>query len=353
VCLTRGDQAVLSPHVGDLDTAESHHFFVEMIEKLAQLLDVTPEIVAHDLHPDYRSTRWALEQLRAREPVQHHHAHIASCLVDNARAEPVIGVAFDGSGCGPDGDAWGGEILVCDLRGFTRVAHLGSIALPGGAAAIREPWRLALAALLDAGLPPARLPHIPPLRRAAVAGLVERAPRATGAGRWFDAVAALCRVCDVASYEGQAAVELEALARRDDGDAHPYPYELLDVDDAGELFDLRPMVRALCAELDADVAPARAAARFHATLSAVVVDGARRARARTGLECVALSGGCFQNRILTETCKAWLEADGFEVLLHRRVPPNDGGVALGQAAVAAHRWASRSLPPGESSPRIC
>jgi hydrogenase maturation protein HypF len=337
VCLTRGDQAYLSPHVGDLENAEAYGFFVEVIDKLGRLLGVTPAIVAHDLHPDYLSTRWALRAARPREPVQHHHAHIASCLVDNGRVGPVLGVAFDGTGCGPAGDVWGGEILHADLTGFTRLGHLRPIALVGGEAAIREPWRLAAAALLDAELSLESLSRVDPARLRAIAGLYRRAPRATGAGRWFDAVAALCGVRDVISYEGQAAVELEALAAP--GETGSYPFA---IDGAQpEIYDLRPTVRAIVADLRRGVPSSIVAARFHRTLAQVVAGAARSGRARRGGATVALSGGCFQNKILTESVKDLLEADGFEVLVHRRVPPNDGGVALGQAAVAARRWHER------------
>jgi hydrogenase maturation protein HypF len=337
VCVTRGAEAFLSPHVGDLENTETHAFFVEVIEKLGRLLAVTPAIVAHDLHPDYLSTRWALEQPAAREPVQHHHAHIASCLVDNGRTGPVIGVAFDGTGCGPAGDLWGGEIFLCDLIRAERLAHLRPIALCGGEAAIREPWRLAAAALLDAGLDLAPLARIEARKLAAMPALLARAPRATGAGRWFDAAAALAGLRDTVSYEGQAAMELEATAAT--GDHGSYPVTL----DEGtpSIYDLRPTVRALASDVAARTPTSIIAARFHRTMAEIVVAAARQARRSHGLTTVALSGGCFQNRILSETLLELLRADGFEVLVHRRVPPNDGGVALGQAAVAAHRWHAR------------
>jgi hydrogenase maturation protein HypF len=326
VCLTRGPEAFLSPHIGDLDGPKTYAFFLEMIDKLSRLLAVQPALVAHDLHPDYRSTRWALESGLRCEPVQHHHAHIAACLAEHGRQGPVIGVAFDGTGCGPRGELWGGEIFKADLLHFERLEHLRPIALAGGEAAIREPWRLALAALEDAGLPDDRLVRIDSRRRALVRQLIARAPRASGAGRWFDAVAALCGLCDEATYEGQAAIELEAAAAP--GDWEPYEFDQL---------DLRPTVRALASDLDRGVEISEVSARFHATLAFAVLEACRRARARCALDIVALSGGCFQNRLLTERSRSLLEAAGFEVLIHRRVPPNDGGVSLGQAAVASFR----------------
>jgi hydrogenase maturation protein HypF len=342
VCMTRGDRAYLSPHVGDLATPAAHAFFAEVIEKLGRLLGVEPEAVAHDLHPDYLSTRWALACGLRREPVQHHHAHVASCLADTEHAGPVLGVAFDGTGCGPAGDLWGGEILLADLTRFTRVAHLRPIALPGGEAAIREPWRLAAAALLDAGLPLDRLARIPAPRLGAIARLCERAPRATGAGRWFDAVAALCGVRDAVTYEAQAAVELEALAAQTDvAAAPPYGVPLVEEQGGPAVFDLRPVVRAIAADLDSGVGTPRIAARFHRTMAEIAVMAARQFGPRLGVTRAALSGGCFQNKILTEIAAELLGAEGFEVLLHRRVPPSDGGVALGQAVIAAHRWHGR------------
>ncbi|HWT84997.1 MAG TPA: carbamoyltransferase HypF, partial [Myxococcales bacterium] len=211
VCMTRGGEAYLSPHVGDLENLESFAYFREVIGKLAQLLGVHPEVVACDLHPDYVSTRWALESGLRREPVQHHHAHLASCLAEHGRSGPSLGVAFDGTGCGPAGELWGGEFLLADLAGFQQLGHLRPLALAGGEAAIREPWRLAAAALQDAGLDLDLLGRIDRKKRDAVLRLIETGagtPKATGAGRWFDAVAALCGLRDEISYEGQAAVEL-------------------------------------------------------------------------------------------------------------------------------------------------
>jgi hydrogenase maturation protein HypF len=335
VCVVRGDEAFLTPHVGDLDGLETHAFFEEVMEKMSRLLGVTPEAVAHDLHPDYASTRWALGSGLPRVPVQHHHAHVVSCLVDAGAARmagPAIGVAFDGTGCGPAGDVWGGEFLLFDLLGFTRPGHLRPLPLPGGEAAIREPWRVGLAALWDAGLSKQPLlADVEPLRRARVSMLLASAPRATGAGRWFDAAAALCGFAQAISYEGQAAIELEATAR---GDGEPYPFGL-----DGDPFqvDLRPAVKGMAADLIAGRPGPEVAGRFQETMARVVVAGCRRVRERSGVHRVALSGGCFQNRRLSERSLALLSAAGFDVLLHRRVPPNDGGVSLGQAAVAAAR----------------
>jgi hydrogenase maturation protein HypF len=341
ICVVRAGLAHLSQHLGDLWHPAARRSFEEAIAKLSGLLGVRPVAVAHDLHPDYAATRWAVASGLPRVAVQHHHAHIASCLADNGRAGPVLGVAFDGTGCGPTGEAWGGELLLAGLRGYRRLAHLRPIALPGGEAAIREPWRLACAALLDAGLEPRLAPADPSLVDA-IEQLVARggaSPPATGAGRWFDAVAALCGLRCSVSYEGQAAAELEAAAAP--GSWEPYPTSYAPgagPDGAGEI-DLRPTVREIAAALHRGVAVAEVSARFHETLAAAVAEACVRARCELGIEAVALSGGCFQNRRLLERTAARLEQVGFEVLRHRRVPPNDGGIALGQAAVAARRIA--------------
>lgn len=344
VCLTRGGEAFLSPHIGDLGNLETFQFFEEVVGKLSRLLSITPRVIAHDLHPDYGSTRWALSSGLLREPVQHHHAHIASCLAEHRRTGPVLGVAFDGTGCGPAGDLWGGEFLLADLMGFRRLGHLRPIALAGGEAAIREPWRLAMAALLDAGIAPVALERVGAARQTAVRKLIDKrvaTPRATGAGRWFDAVAALCGVRDEISYEGQAAVELEAMAAS--GELGSYAFEIELPNARPYVIDLRPTVRGIAADISSSVSMGTIAARFHETLARTILAAAWRARSELGMEAIALSGGCFQNRILTERSVQLLEDEGFEVLVHRMVPPNDGGLALGQAAVAAFRLSNQGV----------
>ncbi len=339
VCLARGGEAFVSQHLGDLSSMVGTRLFEETIAKLGRLLGMEPALVAHDLHPDYQSTRWAARWAsstgRPRLAVQHHHAHFAACLAEHGRTSRTIGVIFDGTGCGLDGTAWGGEWLVGDLRDFVRAGHLRAIRLPGGEAAIREPWRLGLAALDDAGADLAILSRIDERRRRAALRLCAdgNAPLATGSGRWFDAVAAIAGVRDSISYEGQAAIELEAACA--DGPHDPYPFSLADA--APFAVDLRPTIRAVAADVRAGVATAVVAARFHETMARVIAAGCRVARAGSGLATVALSGGCFANRRLVERALDVLAADGFETLVHRRVPPGDGGISLGQAAIASVR----------------
>ncbi|WP_228563678.1 carbamoyltransferase HypF [Catenulispora rubra] len=341
-CLARGRHAFVSHHIGDLENHETLQSFTEGIEHFRRLFSVAPEVVVHDLHPEYLSTKYALECDAELLGVQHHHAHIASCLADNEVADPVIGVAFDGLGMGTDGTLWGGEFLVADLAGFTRAAHLAPVAMPGAARAVREPWRMA-AAYLDAvfGL---QWPDAPTLKafRArhetrldqvlsmARAGL--NSPLTSSAGRLFDAVAALAGVRDTVSYEGQAAIEFEQLADR----SEPGRYGAR-IESSSGLVHGSDLVAAALADLDAGVAVPVVAARFHNGLAAVVVEVCERLRRDTGLAAVALSGGVFQNVLLVERCVAGLEAAGFRVLTHRRVPPNDGGISLGQAAVCGAR----------------
>jgi len=352
VCLCHDGRAVLSQHIGDLDRPEAAASFDEVIERLSRLTGITPEAVAHDLHPDYRSTRWAIASGLPRVAVQHHHAHVAACLAEHGRSGRVLGVAFDGTGLGSDGTLWGGELLEADLGTSRRLGHLLPLPLPGGEAAIRQPWRLAIAALFVADQPLERLRGVEALQRHQLRALLEAGTagelpmlRATGAGRWFDAVAALLGIGHVVSYDGQAAAELEALAARAPCEPAPLPFEILDRDPF--VIDLRPAIAELAC--NAKTAVSRLARRFHDTLASAIAAGCRRARAAGGPSTVALTGGCFQNRILLEASIALLEADGFEVLVHRRVPCNDGGLALGQAAVASWRIAKEQADvPGSS-----
>ncbi len=339
-CLTRGDLAFMSAHVGDLENMATYNAYRDAIAHYQRLFAVAPEVAAHDLHPDYLATRYAMECGLPRIAVQHHHAHIAAVLAEHGEAGPVLGVAFDGTGYGDDGTLWGGEFLLADLRGYTRLAHLACLPLPGGERAIREPWRLAVWVLHDlygADFVNKNLPFVRSLPSgwelllaAAAKGL--NAPLSSGAGRLFDAAAALLGVRGAINYEGQAAVELElaAVGRR----GRVLPYEVI----AGEpaRIDFRPAFAAMVAKLERGTPVAELAADFHATLADAVVAMLRALAAATGVGKVALSGGVFQNVTLLGQVAGLLEKD-FTVLFHRRVPANDGGLALGQAAVAIER----------------
>jgi hydrogenase maturation protein HypF len=339
VAVATGNSVVVSHHLGDLEHAATHRAFLQAVEHLLHLRDVDPEVVAHDLHPEYLSTKFALDLALPLVGVQHHHAHVASCLAEHGEEGPVVGVAYDGLGWGTDGTAWGGEFLVCDLDGFDRAGHLAPVPLPGGAAAIREPWRMAVS-WASAALEPERLaPVLSPLdpRWADVAGLVAapRTLRTTSAGRLFDAVAALLGVRSVTTYEGQAAIELEALARRVPASAaDDLPVEIRETEDRWVL-DPAPLVRAVVDAHARGEDPARTAAGFHRGLAAGTVEVAAAIARERALDTVALSGGVFQNVRLTELVARGLEEAGLRVLVHRLVPPNDGGISLGQAAIAS------------------
>jgi hydrogenase maturation protein HypF len=345
IALVRGREAFLSQHLGDLTNELAFRGFLATIEHFVGLLRMTPDVIAHDLHPSYRSTLYAQSLDHVEHvPVQHHHAHIASCLADNGVDRRVIGVAWDGTGYGVDGRVWGGEFLVADLDDFSRVGHFELVPLPGGDAAIREPWRMAgafLHAAYGEAMTRLDLDFVRRLDRRAWR-LLERAiasglntPLTSSAGRLFDAVANLLGGPDRVAYEAQAAMELEALG---EPDADRVYAVALDDADGPVVVRTTDIVRAVVEDLLHEAPPARIAARFHATLADVIARVCAQVRARTGLAAVALSGGVFQNGRLLTAAVAALEARGFEVYTHRRVPANDGGLALGQAAVAARRF---------------
>ncbi len=315
-CVSRAREAFISGHLGDLDTEAAYRAFVTDVRLYLDMLGVQPEVIAHDLHPGYVSTNWALEQEAELVGVQHHHAHAAACLAEHGEVGPALAIVFDGTGYGADGTLWGGELLRCDLGSFDRVAQLDAVPLPGGEAAIREPWRMAAVHLELTGR------SVPFERWSVVRKSLEvNAPLSSGMGRLFDAIAALLGVRHEVTYEGQAAVELELLAG--DVEAKPYPWAL---GSGPELVGLA----------HDDLANGRArhevAAAFHETVAAAAAAAcAEAAEPRT----VVLSGGTFQNLRLLASASRRLEELGFRVLSHRLVPPNDGGISYGQAAVAA------------------
>ncbi|HEX4760947.1 MAG TPA: carbamoyltransferase HypF [Thermoleophilaceae bacterium] len=331
-CLAKGERAWVGHHIGDLKNWETLRSFREGVEHFERVFAVEPEVVAHDLHPDYLSTGYALERAGVElVGVQHHHAHLAACLAEHGRQYPAVGAIFDGAGYGGDGTVWGGELLVGDLQGFERAGSLWQVRLPGGDAAAREPWRMACAWLVESfdGVAEPPVPLVDSDRWHAVAELCRSgvaSPLTTSAGRLFDAVAALCGLRTEVNYEGQAAAELEAVARLDERGAYELP----------EL-DARVAIRSLVADLEAGEPPEVVSARFHNGLATATAGACARLADARGLGTVVLSGGVFQNRLLLERTAASLEAAGLEVLVPRRLPPNDGGISYGQAAVAAAR----------------
>jgi hydrogenase maturation protein HypF len=338
-CFGVGERAILSHHIGDLENWEAMSALLEGVEHFARLFDVQPQIVAHDLHPEYLSTKWAKSlDVATKVVVQHHHAHIASCLADNGRDERVIGLALDGTGYGDDDTLWGCEVLDCEMASYRRRAHLRYVPLPGGSAAIKEPWRMAAIYLHQAFGPAAAELNIDfvratrgrwePLLAMVSSGI--NSPPASSAGRLFDAVAALCGVRETVSYEGQAAAELEQLADPSVSVAYPCPVG------EGEIDGVQ-LVAAAAEDLAGGSPAPHVAGAFHNGLAEALVRCCEEVRRESGVEVVALSGGTFQNALLLERVVTGLDRRGFDVLVHRRVPPNDGGLALGQAVVANAR----------------
>jgi len=337
-----GSQIFISQHVGDLATETSHQAFQSVISAFGRLYDFTPKAIACDLHPDYLSTQYAERSGLPLFKVQHHHAHILSCMAENHLRPPVLGLAWDGSGMGADGTVWGGEILHVTSAGFRRVAHLRPFLLPGNSKAVREPRRVALAILYEIFGDDAFSLDIPAVRAFTPAELGPlqtmlrqrlNTPTTTSAGRLFDAFASLLNLRQLASFEGQAAMELEFALTGTQEDTS-YPYVVRTQGDALWL-DWEPAVRAVLAE--PAVVPAVASARFHNTLVSMAVDVATRIGERN----VVLSGGCFQNRFLTERMVLRLLGAGYRPYWHQRVPPNDGGIALGQIMAAQLQSESR------------
>jgi len=351
-CIAKGDRAWPSHHIGDVKNFETLTSLRDGVAHFEALFEVRPEVIAHDLHPDYLSTRYAQEREGVElVGVQHHHAHLAATLAEHGESGPAVAAIYDGTGLGGDGTIWGGEILVGGLAGFERAGHLATVPMPGGEGAIREPWRMACAWLTQLREPlPAAFEEIPQQRWNMVArmviGGVGTIPTSS-AGRLFDAVAAMCGVRLEVSYEGQAAIELEALA--DPGAAEPYPFATfassskVDEDqlrsDPVVVMDPRPAIVAVLADLAAGVAVSTISARFHAGLAQATVRGCVLAAEREGVDLAVLSGGVFQNRLLLESTAAALQRAGLRVLVPERLPCNDGQIAFGQVAVAAARLA--------------
>ncbi len=335
ICVTRGDEAFVSQHIGGLDNPATCTMHMEVTRHLLDILEVKPEAVAHDLHPDFFASRHALELTEQwgvpAVAVQHHHAHIAAVAAEHGVSGPLLGLALDGVGLGSDGSAWGGELLRVEDAVFTRLGHLSPLPLPGGDKAAKEPWRMAAAALFRLGRAqeiPRRFPNQPMARQLHV--MLEHdvhCPPSTSLGRCFDAAAGLLGVREVMAYEGQAAMLLEGMAERG-GDVAPVAGGYV-LDESGQL-DLLPLLARLADETD----PAHGAALFHATLGQALADWTERAARREGLTNVALGGGCFLNHMLSRDLRRLLAERGLAVLEARQAPPNDGGLSLGQAWVA-------------------
>jgi hydrogenase maturation protein HypF len=351
VCLTKENRAFLSQHVGDMENLETYEFFRLTMSHLRRILEIEPAVIAHDLHPDYLSSRFAREQEDIPLiPIQHHHAHIVSCMAEHGAVGPVIGLAMDGTGLGTDGRIWGGEILLADPVSFERKAHLDYIPLPGGDAAAKYPWRMALIylhraygdELFDLDIP--FLKHLNEEEAGIVIQMARQgvnSPLTSSCGRLFDAVASLVGLRDKNAYEGQAPIELEMRQRR--GETGEYPWRIEKGEDLRRLLT-DDLIRGIVEDLAHGTSKGVVSARFHNTIMRMLQDMCRLLREETGIEEVAMSGGSFQNATLLTGLTRMLELDGFQVYTHRLVPSNDGGLALGQAICAGLRlreWKGR------------
>jgi hydrogenase maturation protein HypF len=345
-CLTKDRYAFISHHVGDMENYETLSAFEHGIHHLEKLFRVEPEYIAYDLHPDYFATRYALQ--RAEEDglpaygIQHHHAHVAACMAENSHPveTPVIGLSYDGTGYGTDGTIWGGEVLLATYKSFQRSFHLKPIPLPGGDAAVKEVWRIALSWMIDAGidldasLPPLQASE--PDKLNIVSQQIQQginAPLTSSMGRLFDAAAALVGVRQTANYEGQAAIEFEAQA--DPDEAGVYPYDIHQ-----PVLDPTPMIQNIVRDKHAGVPVSTISARFHNTIAQMSLEICKRIKKQSGQNIVALTGGVWQNITLLNKTIALLVANDYTVYIHHNVPTNDGGLSLGQAVIAYHTIAN-------------
>jgi hydrogenase maturation protein HypF len=342
LCVTRGREAFVSQHVGDLNTAGTIRFYEETARRMLTMLYVAPEIVACDLHPDYRSTLFAETMELPVLRVQHHAAHLAAVAAEHHLRGRVVGVALDGHGYGDDGGAWGGELMLLEDGRWRRLGHLLPLALPGGDRAAREPWRMGVAALMALGRGGEAARRFPGMalaeRLTAVLGTEIQGPTTTSTGRLFDAAAALLGVCTQQSYEGQAAMQLEALVRIPEGLAGGYRI-------TGDILDFRPLLAGL---LEPGLQAREGAELFHGTLVAGLAEWIGHAAARLGQKDVVLGGGCLMNRVLAEGLASALRVRDLVPWLPRAMPANDGGLSLGQAAMARAHLMARSTPSRSS-----
>jgi hydrogenase maturation protein HypF len=332
-CLTHDNFAFVSQHIGDMENLETlEHFRIK------------PEIIAHDMHPEYLPTKYAKELATKDKvklvPVQHHHAHIVSCMADNGLVEPVIGVSCDGTGYGTDGNIWGGEFLTTDYKKFTRMAQLEYLPLPGGALAIKKPYRTAIGYLMALGMElDHKLPafeQIDDIELKIIKNQIEKninAPLTSSMGRLFDAVAALIGVRSIIEYEAQAAIDLETVASEAAGETESYPFSLVEKDGVN-IIKIRDLLTAIIKDRYTKRPKAIIAARFHNTVARMIMELCQSISVKTGIRGVALSGGVFQNRLLLGKARTLLESAGLKVYTHHQVPCNDGGISLGQVVIA-------------------
>lgn len=355
VCLTKGQYAFLSQHIGELENPKVHDFYTQTVSHMETILDINPEIVVHDLHPGYFSTQYANELSRKGIPlvaIQHHHAHALSCMVENGLDGEVIALTLDGTGLGSDGHIWGGEILTCTYESFKRHAHLVYLPMPGGDAAVLEPWRMAASLLYNAfgqdflNLDIAYIRDMDEKKLKFLIQMMERqvnCPMTSSTGRVFDGVSSLLGICHNISHESQAAMELEALAGFNPSVESAYPFEIGNQDNGPYVMNLDACIRALVADIQSNIPADRISTRFHTTIAQIFMDTAVKVHKNTGLDRVVLSGGVFNNDMIFSLISEGLEKRGFKVYTHSLVPCGDGGIALGQAMAGAAQMASREI----------
>jgi len=343
-CLGKDNRAYLSQHIGDLKNHETYEFFEESQSRFQRMFRIKPTVIAADMHPDYLSTRFARKSGLDVIFVQHHHAHIASCMAENGIEQPVIGLAFDGTGFGTDGHIWGSEFMVCDFDNFERLLHFKYMAMPGGDKAADEPWRMGISLLFQALGEQMRDLDMP-LLRAVNPDKVERiiesikkninCPLSSGTGRLFDAVAAISGICNHSRYHAEAPMRLESAIVKGIQDHYDFEHS--------STISFDPAIRQICKDVISGIPSGVISARFHNTIVEASVQAVERIRRTTGIQQVVLSGGSFQNKYLLETLESRLIKNNLTVYTHSKVPCNDGGIALGQLAIAAHKNASTPL----------
>ncbi|MDB4582320.1 carbamoyltransferase HypF [Draconibacterium sp.] len=347
-CLGKGNQAILSQHIGDLKDFETFSFYAKNISQFQKMFRIKPELVVTDLHPDYLSTKYALDSGLPVIQVQHHHAHIASCMAEHGLDEKVIGISFDGTGLGDDENIWGSEFFICDLVGYERKLHFEYIPLPGSDRAVKEPWRIAVSWLYKIygeEFLQLNLPFLKTISEEKIDWILKslenkiNCPLSSGSGRLFDAVSALLQLCNYSTFEAEAPMRLENTVTR--SEKSTYSYKLSQVIEFSEMF------HEIIYDLKEKVNPGIVSAKFHNTISEIIIEGAKKINKETGLKKVVLSGGTFQNRYLTERSENRLKELKFEVYSNCSIPCNDGGISLGQLAIAAKR---RVKPPSRPSP---
>jgi hydrogenase maturation protein HypF len=345
ICLNKNNYFFLSQHIGDLENIETLEFFENAISHLKKILEIDPQVVACDMHPDYLSTDWVYQQQNLPHvSIQHHHAHIASCMAEKELSGKVIGISLDGTGFGSDGTIWGGEILLSDEYNFKRIAHLKQVPLPGGEKAIKEPWRMLLAysSLAEVDFPFMTLfSDIGENEINVIKQMINQkvnCPLTSSCGRLFDAVAAICGCRHKVGYEGQAAMQLEALLTDAEGRSD-HEFYFLPLESRGDVdeIDWKPLIISLREDLDNNTPRSIISWKFHRGLVEVLFRAVLKYREEFGINRIVLSGGCFQNRFLVDVLTKQLIDNQFNVFYHTLVSPNDSGLALGQAYIAANR----------------